>query len=66
MRTKPFFYLLQISVLFQHVVEPTMGEDVLDIVLPSQKEFVDNVKIYDPRWSSNNFDKGTYKDMRKY
>jgi len=43
-----------------------MGENVLDIVLPSQKEFVDNVKIYDPRWSSNNFDKGTYKDMRKY
>ena len=38
----------QDSFLSQHVLEATRGENVLDIVLSSQKEFVDNVKICEP------------------
>ena len=30
------------------MLEATRGENVLDIVLSSQKEFVDNVNIYEP------------------
>ena len=30
------------------VLEPTSGDNVLDIVLSSQKELVDNVKIHEP------------------
>ena len=30
------------------MLEPTSGENVLDIVLSLQKELVDNVKIHDP------------------
>ena len=37
-------FLIQDSFLTQHVLEPTRGENVLDIVLSSQKELVDNVK----------------------
>ena len=36
------------SFLSQHVLEPTRGKNVLDIVLTSQKEFVDNVDICEP------------------
>ena len=43
-----FFNLVQDSFLSQHVLEATRGENVLDIVLSSQKEFVDNVKICEP------------------
>ena len=39
-----FLFLIQDSFLTQHVIEPTMGQNVLDIVLSSQKELVDNVK----------------------
>ena len=42
------FNLVQDSFLSQHVLEATRGENVLDIVLSSQKEFVDNVKICEP------------------
>ena len=38
-----FLVLTQDSFLSQHVLEPTRGENVLDIVLSSQQEFVDNV-----------------------
>ena len=31
-----------------HVLEPTRGDNVLDIVLSSQKELVNNVKIHEP------------------
>ena len=31
-----------------NVLEPTRGENVLDIVLSSQKELVDNVNIHEP------------------
>ena len=40
--------LVQDSFLSQHVLEPTRGENVLDIVLSSQKEFVYNVNICKP------------------
>ena len=43
-----FFNLVQDSFLSQHVLEATRGENVLDIVLSSQKEFVDNVNICEP------------------
>ena len=70
------------------MLQPTRGENVLDIVLSSQKELVDNVKIHEPLGNSDhnqihfdinvnqkvkikktyrrNFQKGNYKDMRKY
>ena len=41
-----FLFLIQDSFLSQHVLEPTRGDNVLDIVLSSQKELVDNVKIH--------------------
>ena len=40
--------LVQYSFFTQHVLEPTRGENVLHIVLSSQKEFFDNVKIGEP------------------
>ena len=43
-----FLNLVQDSFLSQYVLEATRGENVLDIVLSSQKEFVDNVKICEP------------------
>ena len=43
-----FLNLVQDSFLTQRVLEPTRGEDVMDTVLSSQKEFVDNVKISEP------------------
>ena len=38
-----FVFLIQDSFLTQHVLEPTRGENVLDIVLSSQNELVENV-----------------------
>ena len=46
--SRVFLNLVQASFLSQHVLEATRGENVLDIVLSSQKEFVDNVKICEP------------------
>ena len=43
-----FLCLVQDNFLTQHVFEPTRATRVLDIVLSSQKEFVDNVKIKEP------------------
>ena len=40
-----FLFLIQESFLTQHMLEPTRGDNVLDIVLSSQKELVDNVKM---------------------
>ena len=42
-----FIFLIQENFLTQHVLEPTREENVLDIVLSSQKELVDNVKIHE-------------------
>ena len=36
------------------MLEPTRDENVLDIVLSSQKEFVDNVNICEPLGGSDN------------
>ena len=48
-----FFCLVQDNFLTQHVLEPTRAARVLDIVLSSQKEFVDNVVIQEPLGSSD-------------
>ena len=48
-----FLFLIQDSFLTQHMLEPTRGENVLDIVLSSQKELVDNVKIFEPLSNSD-------------
>ena len=48
-----FLFLIQESFLTQHVLEPTRGENVLYIVLSSQKELVDNVKIHEPLGNSD-------------
>ena len=45
--------LIQDNFLTQHVLEPTRAARVLDIVLSSQKEFVDNVVIQEPLGSSD-------------
>ena len=45
--------LVQDNFLTQHVLEPTRAAGVLDIVLSSQKEFVDNVVIQEPLGSSD-------------
>ena len=77
-----FLNLVQDCFLIQHVLEPTRGENVLDIVLSSQKEFIeplgcsDHNQIYfiiKVKGEHNRkiryrkmFHKGRYKDMRKY
>ena len=43
-----FLCLVQDIFLTQHVLEPTRAARVLDIMLSSQKEFVDNVVIQEP------------------
>ena len=48
-----FWCLVQDNFLTQHVLEPTRAARVLDIVLSSQKEFVDNVEIQEPLGSSD-------------
>ena len=45
--------LVQDNFLTQHVLESTRAARVLDIVLSSQKEFVDNVVIQEPLGSSD-------------
>ena len=44
-----FLNLEQDGFLSQHELEPTRGKNVMDIVLSSQKEFVDNIKICETR-----------------
>ena len=48
-----FLFLNQDSFLTQHVLEQTRGDNVLDIVLSSQTELVDNVKIHEPLGNSD-------------
>ena len=47
-----FLCLVQDNFLTQHVLEPTRAARILDIVLSSQKKFVDNVVIQEPLGSS--------------
>ena len=48
-----FLFLIQVSFLTQHVLEPTRGKNLLYIVLSSQQELVDNVKIHEPLGNSD-------------
>ena len=48
-----FLCLVQDNFLTQHVLEPTRATRVLDTVLSSQKELVDNVEIKEPLGSSD-------------
>ena len=48
-----FVCLIKDNFLTQHVFEPTREATVSDIVLSSQKEFVDNVVIQEPLGSSD-------------
>ena len=48
-----FLCLVQDNFLTQHVLEPTRATRVLDIVLSSPKELIDNVKIKEPLGSSD-------------
>ena len=48
-----FVCLAQDNFLTQHVLEPTTATRVLDIVLSSQKESVDNVVIQEPLGSND-------------
>ena len=46
--------LIQVTFLTQHVLYSTRGENVyMDIVLSSQNELVDNVKIHEPLGNSD-------------
>ena len=47
-RINSFLNLVQDSFLSQHVLAPTKGKNELDMVLSSQKETFDNVKICEP------------------
>ena len=48
-----FLLLTQDCFLTQHVLEPTRGGNVLDLMLSSQNELVDNVKVHEPLGSSD-------------
>ena len=48
-----FLLLTQDCFLTQHVSEPTRGGNVLDLILSSQNELVDNVKVHEPLGSSD-------------
>ena len=41
-----FIFLIQDIFFTHHVLEPTGGDNILDIILSSQKELADNVKIH--------------------
>ena len=48
-----FLLLIHDGFLTQNVLEPTRGENVLYLVLSSQNELVDNVKIQEPLGNSD-------------
>ena len=48
-----FLCLVQDNFLTQHVLAPTRATSILDIVLSSQREFVDNVVIQEPLGNSD-------------
>ena len=50
---QPFMCLIQDTFPTQHVLEPTRGARVLYLVLSSQKEVVDTVKIQEPLGSND-------------
>ena len=48
-----FLLFIQVNFLSHHVLKPTRGENVLDLVLSSQHKLVDNVKIHEPLGNSD-------------
>ena len=48
-----FLLLTQDCFLTQHALEPTRRGNVLDLILSSQNELVDNVKVHEPLGSSD-------------
>ena len=48
-----FLLLTQDCFLTQHVLEPTRGGNVLDLMLSYQNELVDNVKVHEHLGSSD-------------
>ena len=48
-----FLLLTQDCFLTQHVLEPTRGGNVLDLILSSQNELVDNVNVQERLGSSD-------------
>jgi len=48
-----FLLLIQGCFLTQHVLEPTRGGNVFDLLFSSQHELVDNIKICEPLGSSD-------------
>ena len=48
-----FPFLTQDCFLTQHVLEPTRKGNVLDLILSSQNELDDNVKVHEPLGSSD-------------
>jgi len=52
-RDREFHNVVQDCFLTQHVVEPTRGDNILDLILSTQKEIVDNVVIEEPLGNSD-------------
>ena len=50
---RQFLLLTQDCFLTQHILEPTRSRNVLDLILSSQNELVDNVKVHEPLGSSD-------------
>ena len=48
-----FILLTQDCFITLYVLEPTKGGNVLDLILSSQNELVDNVKVHEPLGSSD-------------
>ena len=48
-----FLLLTQDFFLIQHVLEPTRGGNVLDLILSSQNQLICNVKVHEPSGSSD-------------
>ena len=48
-----FLLLVQNCFLTQHVLKPTRGDNVLDLILSSNKELVDNVTVVEPLETSD-------------
>ena len=49
-----FIFLIQDIFLTHHVLELTGGDNILDIIVSSQKELVDNVNIHKPLGNCEN------------
>ena len=50
---KAFLMLVKDCFLTQHVSEPTRGDNILDLILSTQKERIDNVRVIEPLGKSD-------------